>query len=81
MDSKPKRKYTVSQKVLAANRLNLEKANAAAKEVRYRSAPRRRTACRQNLLKALAARTSASQPRHGPYRCRSLFSGLRRWGR
>src|SRR5947207_12503116 len=53
--SPPRRKYTVSPKVLAAARANLAKANAISKEVRYRPTPKRLIACRANLLKALGA--------------------------
>ncbi|MGH9448102.1 MAG: hypothetical protein ACRD3O_20620, partial [Terriglobia bacterium] len=59
MDQKPKRKYTLSEKALAASRRNLEKANAVPNAIRYRPTPRRQAACRENLLKAharLAAR-------------------------
>ncbi len=79
MDGKPKRKYTVSEKVLAASRRNLEKANAIPNEIRYRPTPRRQAACRENLLKARACR--AAQPRPG-----SAVNGLPlraapcRWG-
>ena len=50
----PRRRYTVSGKVLEANRRNLEKARAVPKEIRYRRTERRRVACRQNLLRARA---------------------------
>jgi len=46
---KSKRRYTVTAKVLAANRRNLEKANAVPKEIRYCPTPKRQAACRQNL--------------------------------
>ncbi len=52
--TRPRRHYTVSAKVLEANRRNLEKARAVPKEIRYRRTERRRVACRQNLLKARA---------------------------
>jgi hypothetical protein len=48
---RPKRRYPVSAKVRAANRSNLEKANAAPKEKRYRLTPKRIAACRRNLLR------------------------------
>ncbi len=51
---RPKRKYTISPKVLAANRANLLKANAVPKAIRYRPTDRRLAACRANLLKANA---------------------------
>ncbi len=41
----PKRKYTVTPKVLAASRANLVKANGVSKEIRYRPTPRRLLAC------------------------------------
>jgi hypothetical protein len=44
--AKPKRRYTVTVKVLAANRGNLEKANAVPREIRYRPTPKRVAACR-----------------------------------
>ncbi len=47
-----KRKYTVSEKVLAACRRNLVKANAVDKAIRYRPTAKRLKACRANLLKA-----------------------------
>lgn len=51
----PRRKYTVTPKVLAANRAKLIKANAVDPAIRYRSTPSRLAACRANLLKAHAA--------------------------
>lgn len=39
-----RRRYTVSAKVLAANRANLAKARAVPKAIRYRDTPRRRAA-------------------------------------
>jgi glycyl-tRNA synthetase beta subunit len=50
-----KRRYTISDKVLAANRRNLEKANAVPKSIRYRATARRLAACHANLQKAQAA--------------------------
>ena len=58
-DHGPKRKYTVSAKVLAANRRNLKKANSVAKAVRYRTTARRQKASRANLSKAQAKRRRA----------------------
>ncbi|MGH9326120.1 MAG: hypothetical protein ACRD2B_05460 [Terriglobia bacterium] len=49
-----RRKYTVSARVLAANRLKLEKARAVAKSIRYRPTERRLAACHANLQKAHA---------------------------
>jgi hypothetical protein len=77
---RPKRRYTVSAKVLAANRRNLEKANAAPKEVRYRLTPKRLVACRDNLRKAPTARKAARPPRRGAWSCRSVLRAARRWG-
>ncbi len=48
---KPKRQYTVSPKVLAANGANLLRANAVPQAIRYRRTARRLAACRANLLK------------------------------
>jgi hypothetical protein len=45
-----KRKYTVSDRVRAANRINLKKARGVGKEILYRSTEKRRNACRANLL-------------------------------
>jgi hypothetical protein len=54
--ARPRRKYTVTEKVLAANRRNLEKARAVPKSIRYRPTERRLAACHANLEKARAAR-------------------------
>src|SRR6516225_9725011 len=51
-----KRKYTVSDKVRAANRLNLPKALSVDKKIRYRLTPKRLAANRASLRKALQAR-------------------------
>ncbi len=48
---RPKRQYTIALKVLAANRANLRKANAAEKAIRFRATTKRLAACRRNLLK------------------------------
>jgi hypothetical protein len=58
-----KRKYTVSGKVLAANRRNLEKANAVPKSIRYRATARRLASCHANLQKAQAAQRDPQCPR------------------
>jgi hypothetical protein len=58
-----KRKYTVSDKVLAANRRNLEKANAVPKSIRYRATARRLASCHANLQKAQAAQPDPQHPR------------------
>src|SRR5947209_2352356 len=57
----PRRPYTVTAKVLAACRRNLEKANAVPKSHRYRPTPRRLAACRRNLEKAHATLRTALQ--------------------
>ena len=62
---KTKRKYTVSDKVRAANRLNLEKARAVGKEVLYRPTEKRRKACRANLLIARQSLNYQPNVRHG----------------
>src|SRR6516164_1269154 len=51
-----KRKYTVSDKVRAANRIKLEKALSVDKKIRYRLTPKRLAANRANLRKALQTR-------------------------
>src|SRR6516162_3374163 len=51
-----KRKYTVSDKVRAANRIKLGKALSVDKKIRYRLTPKRLAANRANLRKALQAR-------------------------
>jgi len=55
-----KRKYTVTAKVLAANRLNLELARLVEPGIRFRVSERRRAACRANLVKARAVLRAAS---------------------
>jgi hypothetical protein len=67
MDQAPrtKRKYTVSGKVRAANRLNLEKARAVGKEILYRPTQKRRNACRANLLIARQSPNFKPNVRHG----------------
>jgi len=52
----PKRNYTVTARVLAANRANLALANAVPREIRFRSTERRRQACYRNLKQALIAK-------------------------
>ena len=69
--TRPKRRYTVSAKVLEANHQNPEKARAVLKEIRYRTTERRRVACRQNLLKERARRPVGQRPPIAP--------GLVRW--
>ena len=51
-----KRKYTVSDKVRAANRIKLGKALSVDKKIRYRLTPKRLAANRTNLRKALQTR-------------------------
>ena len=60
-----KRRYTVSDKVRAANRLNLQKARAVGKEVLYRPTEKRRKACRANLLIARQSPNYQPNVRHG----------------
>ena len=62
---KKKRKYTVSDKVRAANRLNLEKARAVDKQVLYFPSKKRLNACRANLFKARASPNYKPFVRHG----------------
>ncbi|MGO9273299.1 MAG: hypothetical protein ACLQOO_24195, partial [Terriglobia bacterium] len=50
-EPKPKRKYTVSEKVLAANRVNLAQANADP-EKKYRPTDKRKASTYANCLKA-----------------------------
>ena len=50
-EPKPKRKYTVSDKVLAANRVNLVQANADP-EKKYRPTDKRKASTYANCLKA-----------------------------
>src|SRR5215469_12445028 len=49
---KTKRKYTVSDKVRAANRINLPKALSVDKKIRYRLTDKRLAANRASLVKA-----------------------------
>jgi hypothetical protein len=56
------RRYTVSDKVLAANRRNLEKANAVPKSIRFRATARRLASCHANLQKAQAAQRDPQKP-------------------
>jgi len=55
-NTRTKRKYTVSDKVRAANRLKLPKALSVDKKIRYRLTPKRLAANRASLRKALQAR-------------------------
>src|SRR5437879_1212633 len=57
---KPKRKYTLTAKALAANRRNLELACAVEASIRFRSTPKRLQASRENLTRALAALRAVS---------------------
>jgi len=66
-ETRRKRKYTVSDKVRAANHLNLEKARAVDKKIRYRPTDKRLDASRANLLKA------RQSPNYKPY----VKNGLR----
>jgi hypothetical protein len=51
---KPKRKYTTSEKSRNASRQNLQKANQAPKELKYRNTPRRQAARLKGLERAAA---------------------------
>jgi len=55
-EQRTKRKYTVSDKVRAANRINSAKARSVDKEIRYRRTPKRLAANRASLVKALYVR-------------------------
>ena len=66
-DTLTKRRYTVSDKVRAAGRRNLEKARAVDKKILYRRTERRLKGCRANLLKA------RQSPKYKPY----VRNGLR----
>src|SRR3989454_11554561 len=70
----PRRPYTVTAKVLAACRTNLQKANAVPKSLRYRPTPRRLAACRRNLEKAHATLRAAGS--HSPAYGTSFRHGL-----
>ena len=58
------RKYTVTDRVLAACRANLERANAVPPEIRYRPTEKRRRACHRNLTLALIAKKRDRSPRY-----------------
>jgi hypothetical protein len=60
-----KRKYTVSDRVRAANRINLKKARGVGKEILYRSTEKRRNACRANLLIGRQSPNYKPNVRHG----------------
>lgn len=62
--TRPKRKYTVTDRVLAACRANLERANAVPREIRFRSTEKRRHACHHNLTLALIAKKRDRSPRY-----------------
>ncbi len=75
---RPKRKYTVTARVLAACRRNLARANAVDQEIRYRLTPKRLIACHKNLVRAQAVRRTSPRYgaiRHGAY-CLSLERSL-----
>lgn len=61
---RPKRKYTVTDRVRAACRANLERANAVPWEIRFRSTEKRRHACHHNLTLALIAKKRDRSPRY-----------------
>jgi hypothetical protein len=75
--AQPRRRYTVTPRVLAANRRNLEKANAVPKEIRYRPTPKRLAACRRNLSKAQPARPPDGSV-HSPLGHGSIRQAFRR---
>jgi hypothetical protein len=75
---RPKRKYTVSERVLAANRRNLARANAVDKAIRFRMTRKRRISCHRNLVRAQIVRQTSGRYgpiRHGLY-CASLERSL-----
>jgi len=63
--SKPKRKYTISEKSRAASRKNLEKANQAPHWLKYRVTERRLIACYRALEKAVAELRRFDSPQYG----------------
>ncbi len=65
MQNGERRSYTVSDKVRAAGRLNLEKARAVGRQVLYRPTDKRLGACRANLLKARQSPNYKPFVRHG----------------
>ncbi len=60
-----KRKYTVTDKVRASGRLNLEKARAVGNKILYRPTDKRVDACRSNLEKARESPNYKPFVRHG----------------
>ena len=70
--NKKKRHYTVSDKVRAAGRLNLQKARAVAKEILYRYTEKRFAATFNNLERAHEVNRSGK----GPYRPACFSHGL-----
>ncbi len=62
---KPKRKYTVTEKVLNASRENLKKANLAPHDLKYRLTERRLAACLNALEKAVAELRRLDSPHYG----------------
>ncbi|MGH9376313.1 MAG: hypothetical protein ACRD1J_09145, partial [Terriglobia bacterium] len=76
---RPRRPYTVSAKVLAANRANLVKAREVPKAIRYRDTPRRRASCFANLSKAREAACAPGRPSSRGRFCHGLYNkSLRR---
>jgi len=71
-----KRKYTISDRVLAANRRNLVLARRVDAGVRFRPTPQRAAASRANLVKARAVLRAASLSPDG-YRREENESGFR----
>ena len=64
-NTRTKRKYTVSDKVRAASRLNLEQARAVGHDILYRRTEKRVNANRANLLKARQSPKYKPYVRHG----------------
>jgi hypothetical protein len=65
-EPRKKRRYTVTEKVLEANRRNLKKATAVPREIRFRSTEKRRAANRASQPKAVAARKRDRSPGYAP---------------
>jgi hypothetical protein len=65
LSAKPKRKYTVSEKSRNASLQNLQKANLAPHELKYRLTPRRLAACFSALEKAVAELRRLDSPHYG----------------
>ena len=74
---RPRRRYTVSEKVRAAGRRNIHKARAVPKEVLYRRTEKREAAWRANLAKANAV-PKRIQYRRTAKRARACYRNLLR---